>query len=264
MRKLLLSSLAGLILTTGSALAADLYTPPPVYKAPPPAPPAVSWTGCYIDAGVGYGMWNQSHYAETDPGFVQFTGSTNTGGEGWLGRVGGGCDYQTPLFNGRVVIGAFADYDFMNLSGTFQETFSGLAGTEKEAGAWAAGGRVGYLVTPNLLTYVEGGYTQAQFDAIALSAPVVPAIATPFAIGANTYSGWFIGGGTEYALSGIVPINGLFWRTEYRYADYQAADLAITPLALTDTAEHMQKNVQTITSGLVWRFNFGGPVVANY
>jgi outer membrane immunogenic protein len=63
MKRLLLSSLAGLILTTGSALAADLSRPAPTYKAPPPPPPAVSWTGCYIDGGVGYGLWKQDHFS---------------------------------------------------------------------------------------------------------------------------------------------------------------------------------------------------------
>ena len=256
MKKLLLSSLAGLILTSGSALAADLYTPPPAYKAPPPPPPAISWTGCYIDGSGGYGLWNQSHFTETDPGLVQLSPNVNSGGEGWLARLGGGCDYQTPLFNGRVVIGAFADYDFTGLSGVFQDSLNGLTGTEKERDAWAAGGRVGYLVTANLLTYFDGGYTQARFDSIAFSG-------TPFAVSANTYNGWFIGGGTEYALSGIIPINGLFWRNEYRYADYQAADVVVLPVG-TGAAEHMQKDVQTITSGLVWRFNFAGPLATRY
>src|SRR6202007_2473164 len=105
-----------------------------------------------------------------------------------------GCDYQTPLFNGRVVIGAFADYDFMDLTGTFQDSISGLVGTEKERDAWAAGGRVGYLVTPNLLTYFEGGYTQARFDSIALSTDTVPSFPTIFSVTSNTYHGWFIGG----------------------------------------------------------------------
>ena len=231
-------------------------------KAPPPPPPAFNWTGCYIDGGVGYGFWDQSHYAETNPGHVPLTPTANSGGEGWLGRVGSGCDYQTPLFNNRVIIGAFADYDFTNLKGTFQGSLDGFLGTENESGAWAAGGRIGYLVTPTLLTYFDAGYTQARFDSIALSTDTVPSFATVNSVPANTYHGWFIGGGTEYALSGFVPINGLFWRTEYRYADYQAADLLILPLATG--AHHMQNDVQTITSGLVWRFNAGGPIAARY
>jgi outer membrane immunogenic protein len=246
-----------------AAGAADMPYKVPAY-APPPAP-VYSWTGCYVDAGVGYGFWDQKHNGETDPGFVAPPGfalvpsTVNSGGEGWLGRVGGGCDYQTPLFNNRLVIGAFADYDFTDLSGTFQDSSFVAFGNEKESGAWATGARVGYLVTPSLLAYFEGGYTQARFDSISLV--VDPAVATGFFYPAQTYHGWFIGGGTEYALSGIVPINGLFWRNEYRYAQYQSATLplecscAAGPLGYGST---MQKDLQTITSGLVWRFDFGG------
>jgi outer membrane immunogenic protein len=267
-KKLLLSSLAGLILTTGSALAADLYTPPPVYKAAPPPPPAVSWTGCYVNGGVGYGLFDQKHYL-SGPGFA-IDGATNSAGQGWLGRVGAGCDYQTPLFNNRLVIGAFGDYDFADLDGTVSDLI--FAGDEKETDAWAVGGRVGYLVTPALLTYFDGGYTQARFSGISLNFNEPPIAPTGLSIAANTYSGWFIGGGTEYALSGILPINGLFWRTEYRYAQYQAASLSINcaSAALCGAAGptgaflNSQKDVQTITSGVVWRFNFGGPIATRY
>lgn len=259
MKKLLLSSLAGLILSTGSAFAADLYAPPPAYKAPPPAPPAVSWTGCYVDAGAGYGLWNEHDFDELFPpvgvgGATALTATVNSGGEGWLARLGGGCDYQLS----RLVVGAFADYDFTGLQGNFQEPFIGLVGTQKESSAWYAGGRVGFLVTPSLLTYVDGGYTQASFDAFSLVTLTLPATPTGLNYPAQTYSGWFIGGGTEYALSDIVPIRGFFWRTEYRYADYQAADLPIQFLGVPiGLGTNMQKNIQTITTGLVWRFNFG-------
>lgn len=249
MKKLLLASVAGLALTSGSALAADLGQP--LYKAPPPAP-VTNWTGCYFDGGVGYGFWRQNHFSESDPGGVALTPAVSTGGEGWLGRLGGGCDYQVAS---RFVIGAFADYDFMNLRGTFQDPFTGGIGNEKETGAWAAGGRVGYLVTPELLTFVSGGYTQARFNTINLSTAAIAGLAFP----SHTYHGWFIGTGYEYALNSLLPISGLFWRTEYRFSSYQSANL---PLATTGTASHMQNDVQTVTSGLVWRFNFGSAPAA--
>jgi len=239
------------------ARAADLPA-----KAPPSPPQSgANWTGCYIDAGVGYGMWDQSHYAEIDPGLIPFTVSTTSGGQGWLGRLGGGCDYQFGVPNlGNFVVGVLGDYDFASLSGGFQETFAGFGNAEKETGAWVVGGRLGYLVTPNLLTYVDGGYSQAHFNQINLLTFGVPPLATPFAIGANTYSGWFLGSGFEYALNmDWLPVHGLFVRTEYRYARYGSADLPIQPLAITATAENMQKNVQTITTSLVWRFNWTGP-----
>ena len=271
MKKLLLSSLAGLILTTGSALAADLARPAPGYKAAPPPPPAVSWTGCYIDGGVGYGMANVTHHTELSPpiaGVSALSTDVNSAGEGWLGRVGAGCDYQVSRF----VLGVFGDYDFSNINGTWADPLL-LSGSGNNSSAWAVGGRIGYLVTPSLLTYFDGGYTQMHSDQVNLNVAIVGVpSATGLFIPANTFNGWFIGGGTEYALSGILPINGLFWRTEYRYAQFQSADLPINcgsaalcgAVGPTGLAEHVHQNVQTITSGLVWRFNFGGPVAGGY
>ncbi len=88
--------------------------------------------------------------------------------------------------------------------------------------AWAVGGRLGYTLTPTILTYVNGGYTQARFDGINFvsQGAGVPLNAQ---IGAATYSGWFVGSGFEYSL-GWMP--GLFWKTEYRFAQYDRESLA--------------------------------------
>ena len=111
MNKLLIATAAVAFATAGAASAADLPT-----KAPPmvAAAPALSWTGCYIDAGVGYGMWNQNE-SEFFGGVN--TGTYTTGGKGWLGRFGGGCDYQ---FNSSFVFGIFGDYDVSDLKGDVQ------------------------------------------------------------------------------------------------------------------------------------------------
>lgn len=279
MNKLVVAGLFGVALASHPALAADMGMP---LKAPPAPPPVASWTGCYVNGGVGYGFWKQDHSAETSGSstsftspFTQITPKVSTGGDGWLGDIGGGCDYQTPLFNNRVVIGVFGDYDFTDLRGSFQEPWEGWIGNETEHGAWAVGGRVGYLVTPRLLTYFNAGYTQARFDQINLSSDSVPQSvpgacgAGPCFIPAHTYGGWFMGGGTEYALSDIVPLNGLFWRTEYRYADYNSTDLPVLTASGASIVipgalgNHMQKDVQTISSGLVWRFNYDGAMATN-
>jgi len=262
----------GFALATGSASAADLLplkSPPPIY----------SWTGCYIDAGVGYGMWNQNHYAETYPApapvlplYTPLDLSTTTGGQGWLGRVGGGCDYQV---GSSFVIGAFGDFDFMGLKGNYDDPYNYVVGNENESRAWAVGGRIGFLVTPKLLTYLDGGYTQTRFDQINLSfagTPISGTLTGPAGayLPATTYNGWFFGGGTEYSLWDIVPIRGVFWRTEYRFSSYQAKDLPYLSsttgaveggcggFVLDGCGEHMQKYVQTVTTGFVWKFNFGG------
>lgn len=265
MKKLLLSSLAALAVTGSSAFAADLRMPVKAPMAPPPV--VTSWTGCYLNAGGGYGLWDQE---ESETAFGLTTSKYDNGGRGWLGRFGGGCDYQiSPSF----VIGAFGDYDFMDLHGTAQApNFTALGGggppavaNEKESSAWYAGARIGYLITPSVLTYVDGGWTQTRFDQRVFFNPVTGAALGSF-VPAHTFNGWFIGGGVEYAIN-FLPLHGLFLRTEYRFGDYGKDDLAVLSTATgapIGTTLHDEKFVQTITTSLVWRFNFGGPIGARY
>jgi outer membrane immunogenic protein len=240
----------------GSAFAADMPL-----KAPPLAPPApsYSWTGCYINGGGGYGLWKQRHFDETDPGFARLTATVDTGGSGWLGTVGGGCDYQLgAIAGGNVVIGALADYNFMDIKGDYMVPVNTLTGTEKESRSWAVGGRIGYAVMPGVLGYVNAGWTQAKFDSFGLVAGAA-GVPTPFSTAAQTYNGWFLGGGTEIAL-GFLP-RGFFLRSEYRYSSYGAKDVPYLPQTgplATLTASHSDKQVQTITTSLVWKFNFFG------
>ena len=262
MKKLLLAAVALVALAAGPAAAADLGRKAPAY-IPPPAPPPPSFTGCYVNGGAGYGLSNIDHSTE----FLgqQITTETTSGGRGWLGRVGGGCDYQFGGGGGfwsNWVVGAFADYDFMDLHKNFDIPFFGVAGEEKEKNAWAVGGRIGYLVTPNVFTYWDGGYTQTEFDQVNLN--FVDSPFEPFgSIASHTYNGWFIGGGYEIGLAGFFGWQlppGLFWRTEYRYSSFNNTNLPIFTAAGVQTsfAQHMTPNVQTITTSLVWKFNWWG------
>ena len=230
------------------AIAADMpVKAPPITRAPPAA--IYNWTGCYVDGGGGYGLFNQDSFTRGEDGAT--TSKVTNGGRGWFGTVGGGCDVQ---FGGWVV-GAFGNYDFADLKGDVVIPGSNAVGREKQDSAWAVGGRLGYTLTPTILTYVNAGYTQARFAGIDF---IDQSTGTPVDahIGAHTYSGWFLGSGVEYA----VPIwSGLFWRNEYRYARYEAADLpeVVTSTGVqTSIAVHSQKNVQTIRSELIFRFNW--------
>jgi outer membrane immunogenic protein len=255
MKTVLLASFAAVALASGSAFAADMPL-----KAPAPPPPAYSWTGCYIDGGAGYGMWNQDNNSETFPGLVATTTTQTMGGRGWYGQVGAGCDYQvTP----SILIGAFGDYNFMDLHGQFEDFLTGINGQEKESGAWAAGGRIGYIVSPNLMTYINGGWTEAHFDQLNFNTFTFGAAPTGTDIAATTYEGWFLGGGTETSLAGLLPglPKGLFLRSEYRYSSFSSKDdpIVVTATGLpTGAAEHVTKYVQTIGTSLVWKFNWVG------
>jgi outer membrane immunogenic protein len=135
--------------------------------------------------------------------------------------------------------------------------FEALVGHEKRTSAWAVGGRIGYLITPSMLTYVSGGYTEARFSGAELFLKTVPPIDGLLNVPARTYSGWFLGGGYEYNLSWLP---GLFWRTEYRLAEYDRRSrdlLATEDGSPTGGIVNSKPFVQTIRSELVWRFNWG-------
>jgi outer membrane immunogenic protein len=252
MKKFLIATVAAIAIS-GAASAADMSMPT---KARPAPAPVYSWTGCYLDAGGGYGMWNQSQYM-SDPATGQvFTSEQTIGGRGYYGEVGGGCDYQISLGGvGNFVAGALGGYDFMSLKGAYVDPFGAGTAYEKETGSWMAGGRFGYLITPTFLTYLSGGYTQARFS------PVTP-VNTPGApIGRNllghTYNGYFVGGGAETSLSPWLP-PGFFLRTDYRVSTYRAADLQYLDNAGAPTvfSTHVNKYSQQIGTELIYRFNY--------
>src|SRR5436853_7005911 len=84
--KRILFSVATVVAMAAPALAADLRAP--VMKAPPM--PVTSWTGCYLEGGGGYGMWDQNVTSFNSN--VQTDARVNNGGRGWFGTVGAGCD----------------------------------------------------------------------------------------------------------------------------------------------------------------------------
>jgi outer membrane immunogenic protein len=252
MKKFLVLAVAGAALLPMSALAADLGRP--AYQPAPPPPPVYSWTGCFVGGGGGYGMYNVDGQ-EIDNGF-NFSGpvalpQTTTGGRGWLGQVSGGCDYQFSTGSwGNWVVGAFADYEFMDLTGNHPSLDLPDSANLKENSAWAVGGRIGYLITPNFLTYWDGGYTQTHFDQATYQF-------TGVQLPGTTYDGWFIGSGFEYSFNWLVP--GLFLKTEYRFSSYDAKTVDDTfegqPIGLS---ESLHPYVQTVTTQLVYRFNWWG------
>src|ERR1700726_2813087 len=165
MKKLVLA-LSAVAAFSGSALAADLpartYTKAPVVVQTP------SWTGFYIFGGGGGGIWDANDTAKvTGPG-RPLSINSRTGGDGWFGTVGLGYDWQ---FNGPWVFGLLADGQFGSLKGSLVDPTLALTGTEKMQDAWAAGARLGYLVAPNVLSYVNGGYSGSHWSGVtALSA----------------------------------------------------------------------------------------------
>jgi outer membrane immunogenic protein len=251
MKKILIATVAAVAMTSGAALAADMSMP---LKAPLRPAPVYSWTGCYLEGGGGGGMWDQSHTDTLTATGAAITGEQSAGGRGYYGEAGGGCDYQFALGNlGNFVVGILGGYDFMSLKGAYSDTGLGIGtGYEKESGSGFVGGRIGYLVTPNLLTYTSAGWTDARYSTFAITSPVFATVTVP----SHTYNGWFVGGGAETSLAGFFNLpTGFFLRTDYRVSTYNGTSLAYSPLALGETTR-MNNYVQQIGTELIYRFNY--------
>src|SRR3954471_21234634 len=255
MKKLLLA-LSAVTAFSVPALAADM----PMKAAPmaPAVPYVTPWTGLWIAGGFGYGLADIEHSVR-DPLFplAPFDTGHDNGARGWLGKVGIGYDYQMSNW----VIGAFADATFSDIAGN--SSFNGFNGRFRNDWSWAAGGRIGYVALPGLLTYVNGGWTEANLTRTSFLDAVTGG-ATGIELPGQRREGWFLGGGTEYAFN-FLP--GLFLKSEYRFADFgnRNSDLVCDgtlvcggvagPVGALDRSRVF---VQTITTELVYRFNWSG------
>lgn len=261
MKKLVLA-LTAVAAFGGSALAADL--PARTYtKAPVMPEPVYSWTGFYIFGGAGGGVWDANNNTVSNATGNTLTINQKVGGDGWYGTVGAGYDWQ---FNTSWVAGIFADGQFGSLSGKISDPLNALSGTEKLKDTWAAGVRLGYLVAPNVYSYVNAGFTESYWSGSSLGAVTgtAPVVTTP----SFNRTGWFVGGGVENNLNIFgITAPGWFMKTEYRAAYFNTSTLTETTIATglpaIDSAT-FKPLVQTISTSLVYRFNWGGPVVAKY
>src|SRR5437660_6050344 len=276
MKKVLLA-LTALAAFTGSAVAADLGARP-YTKAPAPVAPVYNWTGFYIFGGGGGGLWNADSNVQSTgvvgaggafgPAGTALTRDQRLGGSGWFGTVGIGYDWQFS----RWVAGIFGDGQFGDIRGSLSDPFFFMEGREKLKTSYAAGVRVGYLVAPNVLSYVNGGYSGSEWSGTSMSSLGAGGSPTLATTGSFQRNGWFIGGGVENNLDIFgITAPGWFMKTEYRSAFYDRISLPETfapgsgLAGLTGTATTFKPWVQTISTSLVYRFNWGGaPIQAKY
>jgi outer membrane immunogenic protein len=255
MKKLIIA-LTAVAAFTGSASAADLAARP--YTKAPMVAPAYNWTGFYIFGGAGGGIWDADSNVQTNPGALSLTRDQRLGGDGWFGTAGVGYDWQ---FGSSWVAGIFADGQFGSLRGSLTDTTFGLVGIEgreKLRTSWAAGVRLGYLVAPNVYSYVNGGYSGSEWSGTTMSSLAGgPIVATTPSFHRD---GWFLGGGVENSLNIFgIAAPGWFMKTEYRAAQYDRITLAESNPAgaLNGFAVTFKPLVQTVSTSLVYRFNWG-------
>jgi outer membrane immunogenic protein len=262
MKKFLLALTAAAALS-GSAFAADM--PARTYTKAPAPMMAPSWTGFYIFGGAGGGLWDANEHAVTNgAGGFPLSIDQRMGGDGYFGTVGAGYDWQ---FNNSWVAGIFADGQFGSLRGSITDPNIFVTGRIKMQDAWAAGVRLGYLVAPNVYSYVNAGYSGSHWSGTTL---INEFAGTPVGLHTDSFNrnGFFIGGGVENNLNIFgITAPGWFMKTEYRAAYYDKATIAerfTGTNALGPDSITFQPLVQTVSTSLVYRFNWTGPVVAKY
>jgi opacity protein-like surface antigen len=203
----------------------------------PPAPTNVNWTGVYggVAAGAGMGFGRVNAVAGgASAGF-------DSGGQGLLGSVFAGADYQ---FSPYALVGVMGDFTWTGIqaSSSIMAPGGGSAFLSAEANRqWSVMGRVGYLPVPSTLLYAAAGYTQLNVHATASA--VLPG-SMPFASSDTAVSGFTVGPGIETVITG-----GWTTRLEYRFSQFEQKDLGV--------GVNMQPSNHTIRAGLSYKFGMG-------
>jgi len=129
--------------------------------------PVYNWTGLYVGGHVGYawGDWNgETCTSGACPGDIWEDPTVGASIDGWLGGLQVGANQQFSSF----VVGIEADASWGDLGGSDSIT------TKKGSVEWiedlsidvfgTVRGRLGFLITPQLLIYGTGGLAWAKTD----------------------------------------------------------------------------------------------------
>jgi opacity protein-like surface antigen len=213
-----------------------------------------NWSGFSVSVGGGAAQTDTSLDVDTvnkdrldlfifPPPLFSFIGQalghSGTSEDDWhgFGTIQAGYDQRI----GNFVVGGFADFDFYpdrpkdstsnNINGNLSFAFfnipigpvipianyASVTSSVELQNTWSVGGRIGYLVTPDVLLYGLGGYTQARFDG-QINLSYLSLTAGPQTLSLNVpdeLRGYFVGAGGEAKIAHNVAL-----RLEYRYANY--------------------------------------------
>ena len=211
---------------------------------------AADWQGLYVAGGVGYGAWTADTTQTTHGGGpCALCVNVKQGGTGALGSIAIGFDH--PL-SGQWVGGVFIDGDLANIKGNVQDAGPFYVAPVTETSAISEGARVGWLVNPTTLPYLDVGASQAHFKGgaeVNNCCGATSGAATGYSLSSTTRSGFFVGAGVELKLHGHWA-----WKSEYRYADYGKATLTDSNGASFEDDNTIHPIVQSVRTEVVYRF----------
>jgi outer membrane immunogenic protein len=240
MKKILIAGIAAAAFCGAPAIAADLPTKAPLYRATPV--PLFNWAGFYIGATAGYG-WGTTH---------QFDAGATSPTYDWDGGVvGGTLGYNWQA--GALVFGLETDLSWSGIKGSRQDTGVG----------WSCGpvvgmfchnevqwfgtvrGRLG-VAMDRFLPFVTAGWAYGRLFTDYNSCGIVCI--------ASTKSGWTAGAGFEWAFAPNWSM-----KVEYLYVDLRSYYVPEVDLGLV-------AKFNVVRVGLNYKFGEGGkgPVIARY
>jgi len=239
----LLATTAAIALTSTAVHAADM--PMKAFMPPPPAP-APTWTGFYLGLNGGFGG-DRNQYPFTVGG-VAGTSSLNSSGFFGGGQVG--YNWQ---FAPAWVAGVEADIDDADIQGLAQTTVPGASASIGTRLDWfgTVRGRVGYLVTPNVLFYGTGGWAYGHVTSSASA--TAAGLGTGASVGSTQSGGWTAGAGLEYALNPSIS-----FKTEYLFVNLGSTTLSSGVAAGVPFSLSEKTTVHTVKAGLNFKFNSWG------
>jgi outer membrane immunogenic protein len=191
MKNALLTTVAFLTLTAGTALAADVDYGP--------APEEIDWGGLYIGAHAGYGWGNRDGCFTTDDECEEGD-DFDYDQKGWLAGAQIGYNFMiAPSF----LLGAEVDASLASIDGDLDLPDDKVGTGEYD---WLASAklRAGWAATDNFLLYATGGLALAGFD-------YEDEWGCEFT---QSRDGWLAGGGAEVKISSRASI-----KAEYNFID---------------------------------------------
>jgi outer membrane immunogenic protein len=246
MRTLLLATTAILPLLAGiPANAADMPAKAPAYRAPPPV--AYSWTGIYFGGHLGAGWTTKEWRTDSFSNGLAFGLGSGTA-SGFLGGAQIGINYQIDA----MVFGIEGDFSWADLSGETCNTLGGLFHCDSKADRFGTvAGRLGIAVD-RALVYFKGG---AAWVHDTHSITIFGGSLFQSTVSANK-RGWTAGAGVEYALT-----RNWSAKLEYDFMDFGTTRLDFFDGALPN---EIKQRIHAVKFGWNYKFDWGGPVVANY
>jgi outer membrane immunogenic protein len=251
-----------LVLTAGALLgfgatdfvsAADMA----VKARPVVAPLMYNWQGCYIGANVG-GGWARTDSTQVliDPAIAA---NSNFGRETDTSFIGGGqagCDFMAGK---DLVFGIEGTFDFGNINGQHvAPDVPALTISNSVKSIMTAGGRIGYLWTPQFMTYAKGGMAWMQNRSQILT--------TGTGVLNQSSNFWLpgmdVGLGGEYMFT---PNWSVFAEWNYLWIEDQSGQHynPATPV-FNGSVFNVKQIAQTVLVGVNYKFHWDAPVVAKY